>query len=106
MTSDPSDANGPNYKPIAFILILLSTILMVMPVRRIVIEVSEFGLRQFIVPVLIAIGLPMLGALVGAFLRFRGPGGRLFGITLGIFIAGLLLMALLAYWWFYSLTNF
>ena len=107
MTADPSDANGRDYKPIAFILALLSAILMIMPVRRVVIEVSEFGLRELFVPVLVLVGLPVLGALVGAFLRFRGPGGRFFGITLGIFVAGLLLMALLAYWWFYAtITNF
>lgn len=95
-----------NYKPIAFILVLLSAVLMIMPVRRVVIEVSEFGLRQFLVPTFILVALPALGGLVGAFLRFRGPGGRFFAIALGVFVAGLLLMALLACWWFYSLTNF
>lgn len=105
MTTNPLVANGQNYKPLASALAFLSAIFMIMPVRRVVIEVSESGLRELFVPVLILVGLPLFGALVGAFLRFRGPGGRFLGITLGIFVASLLLMALLAYWWFYSITT-
>ncbi|MEU7860992.1 hypothetical protein [Nonomuraea sp. NPDC049141] len=105
MTADPLLANGQTYKPLAYVLALLSVVFMIMPVRRVVIEVSEFGLRELFVPVLILVGLPVLGALGGAFLRFRGPGGRFLGIMLGIFAATLLLMALLAYWWFYSITT-
>ncbi|MFD1544747.1 hypothetical protein [Nonomuraea guangzhouensis] len=104
MTTDPSVANGQIYKPLASALTLLSVAFMIMPVRRVVIEVSEFGLRQLFVPVVILVGLPVLGALVGSFLRFRGPGGRFLGITLGIFVASLLLLVLLAYWWIYSIT--
>ncbi|GIH78872.1 hypothetical protein Plo01_53010 [Planobispora longispora] len=78
---------------------------MVMPVRRLVIEVNEHGLRQLLVPALTLIGLPALGALLGAFLRVRGPGGGFFGIALGIFIASVGLMALLAYWFYYSVTH-
>lgn len=105
MTIAPSNPNEQNYRPLAFILILLSSILMVMPIR-IVIEVSESGLRQpftpAFIPVLILVGLPVLGALVGAFLRFQGPGSRFLGITLGIFLASVILMALLVCWLFYS----
>jgi ABC-type amino acid transport system permease subunit len=105
MTANPLLANGQSYKPLASVIALLSAIFMIMPVRRVVIEVSESGLRELFVPVLILVGLPVLGALVGAFLRFQGPGGRFLGITLGIFVASLLLVALLAYWWFYSITT-
>ncbi|MEV4182576.1 hypothetical protein AB0J28_14175 [Streptosporangium canum] len=105
MTADSSGPDRHSYRPFAAVLLFLSAILMVMPVRRIVIEVNEYGLRQLLVPVLILVGLPALGSLIGAFLRFRGPGGRFFGIVLGIFIASVGLMALLAYWFYYSVTH-
>ncbi|MDP9863361.1 MULTISPECIES: hypothetical protein [Streptosporangium] len=105
MTADSSDPDRHSYRPFAAILLLLSAILMVMPVRRVVIEVNEYGLRQLLVPALILVGLPALGSLIGAFLRFRGPGGRFFGIALGIFIASVGLIALLAYWFYYSVTH-
>ncbi|MFC4062278.1 hypothetical protein ACFOWE_28585 [Planomonospora corallina] len=105
MTIDSSNPNEQNYKPLAFVLTLFSSILMVMPIH-IVVEVSESGLRQPItpafIPALILVGLPSLGALVGAFLRFQGSGGRFFGIILGIFIASVILMALLIFWVFHS----
>ncbi|WP_329426296.1 hypothetical protein OG339_39395 [Streptosporangium sp. NBC_01495] len=105
MTINSSNPNEQNYKPLAFILILFSSVLMVMPIS-VVVEISESGLRQPItpafIPALILVGLPALGALVGAFLRFQGPGGRFFGIVLGIFIASVILMALLVCWIFSS----
>ncbi|MET8335636.1 hypothetical protein ABZV14_06980 [Streptosporangium canum] len=105
MTIDSSNPNEQNYKPLAFILILFSSIFMVMPIH-VVIRVSESGLRQPVtpafIPALILVGLPALGALVGAFLGFQGPGGRFFGIILGIFLASVILMALLVCWFFYS----
>ncbi|MEV4376067.1 hypothetical protein [Streptosporangium sp. NPDC049644] len=101
--SGKSDPNERNYKPIAFVLVLLGAIFMVMPIRHVVIEVNEFGLRQLLVQVLILVGLPVAGALVGALLRFQGMGGSFFGIALGVFVSSLLLMALLAYWAYYSL---
>ncbi|MEV4184821.1 hypothetical protein AB0J28_25700 [Streptosporangium canum] len=105
MTIDSSNPNEQNYKPLAFIVILFSSIFMVMPIH-VVIKMSESGLRQPVtpafIPALILVGLPALGALVGAFLRFQGPGGRLFGIILGIFLASVILMALLVCWIFYS----
>ncbi|MBB2908829.1 hypothetical protein FHS43_000075 [Streptosporangium becharense] len=94
-----------DYRTFASILLLLSMILMAMPVRRIVIEVSEHGLRQLLVPALILVGLPALGAFIGAFLKFQGPGSRFFGIALGVFIGSVGLMALLAYWFYYSVTH-
>ncbi|MER5627258.1 hypothetical protein [Streptosporangium sp. NPDC002544] len=103
MTTGSSDSNEQNYKPIAFVLVLLSAIFIAMPIRRVVIEVSEFGLRQLFIPVLILVGLPVAGALVGASLRFQGAGGRFFGIALGVFVSSLLLMAFLAYWAYYYL---
>lgn len=105
MTADSSDQDRHSYRPLTAILLLLSAILTVMPIRRVVIEANEYGLRQLIVPVLILVGLPALGAFIGAFLRFEGPGGRFFGIALGVFIAGVSLMALLAYWFSYSVTH-
>lgn len=105
MTADSSNPERHSYRPFATVLLLLSTILMVMPVRRVVIEVNEYGLRQLLVPALILVGLPALGSLIGAFLRFQGPGGRFFGIALGVFVASMGLMALLAYWFYYSVTH-
>ncbi len=105
MTADSSNTDRRSYRPFAATLLLLSAILMVMPVRRVVIEVNEYGLRQLLVPALILAGLPALGSLIGAFLRFRGPGGRFFGIALGIFISSVGLMALLAYWFYHSVTH-
>jgi hypothetical protein len=105
-TADSADPDQLSNRPAAFILLLLSAALMVMPVRRVVIEVNEYGLRELLVPALILVGLPALGALMGAFLRFRGPGSRLFGIALGILIASVILMALLACWYYYSTTHF
>ncbi|GAA3107311.1 hypothetical protein [Streptosporangium carneum] len=104
MNSDHSDVGEPDYRPVAYVLILLSVIFAIMPVRHVLIEVDEFGLRP-LVHTLALVGLPALGALVGAFLRFRGPGGRLFGVMLGIFVSTILLMALLAYWVYDFLTN-
>ncbi|SFI25129.1 hypothetical protein SAMN05216275_102158 [Streptosporangium canum] len=104
MTIDSSNPNEQNYKPLAFILVLFSSILMVMPID-VVIKVSEsvrHPVTPVFIPALILVGLPTLGALVGAFLRFQGPGGRLFGVILGIFIASVILMALLVCWLFYS----
>ncbi|MFF3445476.1 hypothetical protein [Streptosporangium sp. NPDC002721] len=105
MTVDSSNPDEQNYRPLAFVLILLSSILMVMPIH-VVIAISDSGLRQpftpVFVPALVLVGLPALGALGGAFLRFQGPGGRFFGITLGIFLASVILMALLVCWVFHS----
>jgi hypothetical protein len=105
MTAHSSDPDRHSYRPFAAILLLLSAILMVMPVRRVAIEVNDYGLRQLLVPALILVGLPVCGALIGAFLRFQGSGSRFFGIALGIFIASVSLMALLAYWFYYSVTH-
>ncbi|MFD8528952.1 hypothetical protein ACFV0L_16185 [Streptosporangium canum] len=105
MTADASDPDRHSYRPLAATLLLLSAILTVVPIRRVVIEVNEYGLRQLLVPALILVGLPALGALIGAFLRFEGRGSRFFGIALGIFIASVSLMALLAYWFYYSVTH-
>ncbi|MFC6577776.1 hypothetical protein [Planomonospora parontospora] len=105
MIADSSGQDRHSYKPFASILLLLSAILMVMPARRVMIEVNEHGLRPLLVPVLVLVGLPVLGTLIGTFLRFRGPGGRFFGIALGVFFAGVSLMALLAYWFYYSITH-
>ncbi|WP_436758275.1 hypothetical protein [Streptosporangium sp. V21-05] len=103
MAIDSSDPNERNYRPLAFILVLFSSILMVMPIGTVV-RVIDSGSRDLFVPAfvppLILVGLPAPGALVGAFTRFRGPGGRFFGITLGIFVAGVILMALLVFWVF------
>ncbi|MFF5208509.1 hypothetical protein [Streptosporangium sp. NPDC000396] len=105
MTADISDLDERNYRPFASILLLLSALLMVMPVRRVMIEVSEYGLRQLLVPTLILIGLPALGAFIGAFLKFQGSGSRFFGVALGVFVGSVGLMALLAYWFYYSVTH-
>lgn len=51
-----------------------------------------------LVRALLLVGFPGLGAVAGAFMRFQGRGARLFGVTLGVFFAGLLLMVLYAYW--------
>ncbi|MEU4540298.1 hypothetical protein AB0G15_36210 [Streptosporangium sp. NPDC023825] len=104
MAIDSPNPNERNYRPLAFILILFSSILMVTPIHM-VIGISDSGIRQLFapafVPALALVGLPALGALVGAFLRFQGPGGRFFRIMLGIFIAGVILVALFACWLFY-----
>ncbi|MEU4407863.1 hypothetical protein AB0F88_25380 [Streptosporangium sp. NPDC023963] len=108
MTVDSPNPNERNYRPLAFILILFSSILMVTPIHM-VIGMSDSGIRQpfapAFVPALILVGLPALGALVGAFLRFQGPGGRFFGIMLGIFIADAILVALFAYLLFYVVID-
>ncbi|MEV7011167.1 hypothetical protein [Streptosporangium sp. NPDC051022] len=97
MAIDSSNPNGKNCEPLAFILIWFSATLMVIPIY-VVIEASGSELRQSPVSPSILVGLPVLGALVGAFLRFQGKGGGFFGITLGVFVAGLISMALLACW--------
>ncbi|WP_433514232.1 hypothetical protein ACQP2T_00550 [Nonomuraea sp. CA-143628] len=106
MIADSAEPDQLSYRPAAAAVLLLSAALMIMPVRRVVIEVNEYGLQELRVPALILVGLPVFGALMGAFLRFRGSGGRFFGIALGILIASVILMALLACWYYYSITHF
>ncbi|MFI6506493.1 hypothetical protein ACIBCT_02720 [Streptosporangium sp. NPDC050855] len=105
MTVHSSNPNEQDYRILSFVLVLFSSVLMVMPIG-IVVEVSGSGLRQPItpafVPALILVGSPAAGALAGAFLRFQGPGGKFFGIVLGIFVGSLILMALLVCWVFSS----
>ncbi|MEV7010279.1 hypothetical protein [Streptosporangium sp. NPDC051022] len=105
MAADPADTGEIDYRPFNFVLTLMSATLMIMPARRVVIEVVDSGLWDLLVPVLVLVGLPPLGALAGTFTRFSGRGGRLFGIMLGVFVAALLLMVLLAFWFIYSVLN-
>lgn len=65
---------------------MLSAILMVMLAHAVVIGLSGYD-PQPLLAILTLVGIPALGALVGDFLKFQGPGGRFFGVTLGIFVS-------------------
>ncbi|MEZ0071111.1 hypothetical protein [Planotetraspora sp. GP83] len=105
VTPDPPDSREPSHAPLTVLLIFLSLVLAIMPVRRVVIEIGELGLAEVVGPLLVLLGVPALGALAGASARIGGRGGRLLGIAIGLFVAGLILMILLACWFPYAMLS-
>ncbi|MEU6999367.1 hypothetical protein [Nonomuraea sp. NPDC046570] len=99
-------ATEPDFVAFAWILIAMSAVLAVMPVRRVAFEVQQYGLVESAIPVLILFGTPLLGVALGRIaIRAQGRGNRLFGAALGLFFSALALMGLQAVWAYQVISN-